>query len=96
MSHVSKLKKRIKTKKEKSKGGKERERENKNRERERERERKREREIFLSLLLSKIYRNRIVGFRRSKRQSRSTHRELLVVTKILEFVKLHEVGNFLT
>ena len=36
-------------------------------------------------LLSKIYGNRIVGFRRSKRQSRSTHRELYVGTKISEF-----------
>ena len=35
------------------------------------------------LLLSKIYGNRIVGFRRSKRQSQSTHRELRVDTKIL-------------
>ena len=36
-------------------------------------------------LLSKIYGNRIVGFSQSKRQSRSTHRELCVGTKILEF-----------
>ena len=36
-------------------------------------------------LLSKIYENRIVGFRWSKRKSRSTHRELRVGTKILEF-----------
>ena len=35
--------------------------------------------------LSKIYGNRTVGFYRSKRQSRSTHRELRVGTKILEF-----------
>ena len=40
---------------------------------------KREREfffLFLYLLLFKIYGNRIIGFCRSKRQSRSTHREL--------------------
>ena len=36
-------------------------------------------------LLYKIYGNRIVGFRRSKRQSQFTHRELRVGTKILEF-----------
>ena len=36
-------------------------------------------------LLSKIYGNRTLGFRRSRRQSRSTHRELCVGTKILEF-----------
>ena len=54
--------------------------------RERERERV-EREIFffLSLLLSKIYGNRTSSFRRSKRQSSSTHRELRVGTKILTF-----------
>ena len=36
-------------------------------------------------LLSKIYGNRTVGFLQSKKQSRSTHRELRVGTKILEF-----------
>ena len=36
-------------------------------------------------LLSKIYGNRTVGFHRSKRQSRSTHQELRVGTKIFEF-----------
>ena len=36
-------------------------------------------------LLSKIYDNRIVGFRRTKRENRSTHQELRVGTKILEF-----------
>ena len=41
--------------------------------------------FFFSSLLSKIYRNRTVGFHWSKRQSRSTHRELRVDTKILEF-----------
>ena len=57
-----------------------------------EREKKK---IFFSLL-SNIYGNWTVGFRRSKRQSRSTHRELCVGTKILSLVKLHEVGNFST
>ena len=47
--------------------------------------RERERFFFLSLLLSKIYENRTVGFRRSKRQSRSTYQELRVGTKILAF-----------
>ena len=41
--------------------------------------------FLFSLLLSKIYRNWIVGFRRSKRQSRSTHRELCAGTRIFEF-----------
>ena len=41
--------------------------------------------FFLSLLLSKIYGNRTIGFCQSKRQSQSTHRELHVVTKILAF-----------
>ena len=36
-------------------------------------------------LLSKIYGNQTVGFRRSKRQSLSMHRELHMGTKILEF-----------
>ena len=54
------------------------------------RKEKREREKGKKSLLSKIYGNRIVGFRRSKRQSRSTHRELRVDTK------LHKVGNFPT
>ena len=48
----------------------------------------RERKIFLFFIfsfLSKIYENRIVGFRWSRRQSRSTQRELHVDTKILEF-----------
>ena len=38
-----------------------------------------------SLFFFKIYENWIVGFCRSKRQSRSTYRELHVGTKILEF-----------
>ena len=36
-------------------------------------------------LLSKIYGNRTIGFHRSKRKSRSMHRELRMGTKILEF-----------
>ena len=36
-------------------------------------------------LISKIYKDRIDGFRRSKRQSSFMHRELRVGTKILEF-----------
>ena len=48
------------------------------------------------LLISKIYRNRTVGFRQSKRQSQSTHRELRVGTKILEFRQTPRVENFLT
>ena len=43
------------------------------------------------VLLSKIYEDRIDGFRRSKRISSFMHRELRVGTKILEF----HVGNFL-
>ena len=51
---------------------------------EREREREKGKIKYFSLL-SKIYRNRNVGLRRSKRQSRSMHRELHMGTKILEF-----------
>ena len=46
-------------------------------------ERKKGKMIFS--LLSKIYGNRTVGFRRTKRQSRSTNLELRVGIKILEF-----------
>ena len=47
---------------------------------------KRERFLFfISSLLSKICINRTVGFRRSKRQSWFTHRELHLGTKILAF-----------
>ena len=49
------------------------------------RETEREREKYFFSLLSKIYENRTVGFHRSKRQSWSTHRELHVGIKILEF-----------
>ena len=53
---------------------------------ERESEKKeKERKIFFFSLLSKINGNRTVGFHWSKRQSRSTHRELRVGAKILEF-----------
>ena len=45
---------------------------------------RREKKSFKELL-SKIYGNQTIGFRRSKRQCRSTHRELRVCTKILEF-----------
>ena len=79
MSHVSKFKK--KDKKEEDKSQKERKNE---RTGEGERE-EREREWKKNSLLSKIYGNRTIGFHRNKRQSRSTHRELRVGTKILEF-----------
>ena len=47
---------------------------------------KRERFLFfLSSLLYNIYRNQTVVFRRSKRQSWFTHRELRLGTKILAF-----------
>ena len=41
--------------------------------------------LFLSSLFSKIYGNQTVSFCRRKKQSRSTHRELCVGTKILVF-----------
>ena len=50
-----------------------------------EQEREREEKKKGVPLLSKIYGNRTLGFSRSKRQSRSMHRELHVGTKILEF-----------
>ena len=83
MSHVSnfflnkKGKKRIKRKKGKSKEKKMRRRTLRSVREKRERERKGKR-VFS--LLSKICGNRTIGFRRSKRQSRSTHRELRVGT----------------
>ena len=49
-----------------------------------EREREKGKNIIF-LLLSKIYGNQTVGFHRNKRQSPSTHRELSVGAKILEF-----------
>ena len=48
----------------------------------RERER---RGVEREKLISKIYGNHTVCFRRRKRQSHSTHRELRMGTKILEF-----------
>ena len=54
----------------------------KKKERERERDK---RGVEREKILSKIYGIRIVGFRRRKKQSRFTHRELCVGTKILEF-----------
>ena len=41
--------------------------------------------FFFYLLLSQIYGNRTVGFRRSKRQSWTMRRELRVGTNILAF-----------
>ena len=78
MSHVSKLGK----KKDKKKKGSQKEKKTggvsvkENREREKKKK---------NSLISKIYRNWTIGFRRSKRQSRSMDRELYVGTKILEF-----------
>ena len=45
-------------------------------------------------LLSKIYGNRTVGFCWSKRQSRSTHQELHMGTKILEFCQTPQGREF--
>ena len=58
----------------------------------------RERKIFffLSSLLFKIYGNRTIGFPRSRRQSRSTQRELCVGTKILEFHQTPRSKEFST
>ena len=50
-----------------------------------EKEREREESGKERNFLSTIYGNWTLGFRRSKRQSRSTHQELCVDTKILEF-----------
>ena len=61
----------------------------------REREKGKKKKIFS--LLSKIYGNQTVGFCWSKWQSRSTHRELRVGTKILEFCQTprgREFSNF--
>ena len=89
MSHVSKKKikkerKRIKRKKKESQKGKMKE-EMGSEGHEGGEERERERGKMIFSLLSKIYGNRIIGFHRSKRQSRSTPQELHVGTKILEF-----------
>ena len=67
------------TKKEKKKKWKKIKR-NKGEETSRERERDKIKRGFY--LLSKIYGDRVIGFHRSKRQSRSTQRELRVGTKI--------------
>ena len=61
-------------------------------ERRREREKGKKKNIFS--LLSKIYGNRTVGFCRNKRQSRSTHKELRVGTKILEFCQTPQGKEF--
>ena len=53
--------------------------------RERENEQRKKIKKKKVLFLSKIYENWIIGFRRSKRKSRSMNRELCVGTKILEF-----------
>ena len=57
-------------------------------------ERERENFLFFSLVLSKIYENRTIVFLQSKRQSRSTHRELCVGTKILEFRQTPQGRDF--
>ena len=63
---------RIKKKEEKTKKGKEKQKGEEKKRNEQESEKKK------VLLLFKIYRNRTVGFGRSKKKSRSTHRELRV------------------
>ena len=50
--------------------------------------------LFFLSLLSKIYGNHIVGFRRSKRQSWSTQRELRVGTKSLVFCQTSRSREF--
>ena len=60
-----------------------------------EESKEREREFFFSLL-SKIYRNRTLGFRRSKRQVGPHIESYAWVPKSWSFVKLYEVRNFLT
>ena len=52
--------------------------------------------IFLERenLLSRIPANRIVGFRRSKKESCSTRRRLRVDVGFVEFRQLEEVGIF--
>ena len=82
MKYGHKVQKKIKIKRKKrkvEKKEKKRETDSKRRDKRRERERKK------NLLLCKIYGNQIVGFYQNKRQNRSTHRELYVGTKILEF-----------
>ena len=63
--------------------GKRRERKRKEKERkEKEEEEKRSEKLHL---ISKIYRDQAIGFRRSKRQSSSTRREFYVGTRIWGF-----------
>ena len=78
MRHVSKLKKKVK-KKTQSQKKEEEETEGSVQEKS---EKKGKKDFSL---LSKIYGDWTDSFRRSKRQSSSTHRELCVGTKILEF-----------
>ena len=80
--NVKKKKKRKKEKKQsqKGKGGDGRERKLSEKEREKEK-----RGVEREKLISKIYENLTIGFSRSKRKSQSTHRELRMGTKILEF-----------
>ena len=60
-------------------------------EREREREK---RGVEREKLISKIYGIRTVGFRWSKKKSRSTHRELRVGIKILNFRQTSQGREF--
>ena len=81
----------------KSKKGKKKEKKKDNRRGEREKIGEREKKsFFFSSLISKIYGNRIVGFHRSKRQVGPRIESYAWVPKSWSFVKLHEVGNFLT
>ena len=50
--------------------------------------------FFLSSLLSEIYRNQTVDFRRSRRQSWTTRRELRVGTNILAFCQTSRGRKF--
>ena len=98
MSHVSKFFKKKgkkndeKKKKKESQKGKGRRRRGGKGVRE-EKKREIERKKIFSLL-SKIYGNRTVGFHQRKRQSRSTHRELSMGTKILEFCQTPQGRKF--
>ena len=89
MSHVYKIKKKKKEGKKKDKKKKKSKVKKKGNEggdkQEGREKRERERKGKKISLLSKIYGNWIVGFRWSKMQSRSTHQELRMRTKIFEF-----------
>ena len=63
---------------ENEKGGKEKEKEKKKKEKKRKKKEKMSKKLHL---LSRIYEDRVVGFRQSKRQSSSTQRELHVGTR---------------